>query len=668
MVKKYKLKAAAQTAPEFRIDYKNELNDEQYAAATAPAGPSLVIAGAGAGKTRTLTYRVAYLLETGLRPENILLLTFTNKASKEMMARVSSLMEMPRPGFWGGTFHSIGHKILRQHAEEIGFTPEFTIMDREDARDLLKSCLGKLDVDIKASRFPKADMLINMFSLQVNLAEPLEKIILERYEQFTELTEKIQELFGIYTEKKRESNCMDFDDLLILWLKLLKNSPEVLAIYQEKFQAILVDEYQDTNLVQGEIVDTLAAVHKNVMVVGDDSQSIYGWRGANFENIISFPERFPGTVIYKIETNYRSTPEILNYANQAIAANVRQYKKALKPVRDHGMKPVVVTTGNSSEQAQFVAQRVLELRDEGIELEEMAVLYRSHFHCLEVQMEFTSRNIPFLITSGIRFFEQAHIKDVVALLKILCNPRDEVSFKRVTMLLPGLGAKSADKIWDDFITRIFDRPPERNEIPERLAEVVPSIPKRGVEAWSQLVETTRQMLSGDNARSPGAQIHLVVDAFYRDYAEKVFENARHRIDELDELANFAGQFDSIEEFLGQLALLSELENDNSETSRHVDEEKIRLTTIHQAKGLEFKVVFVIMMTEGLFPNFRALESADGREEERRLFYVSVTRAKDQIYLIWPKYRETSGYGNPWQQPSSFLLEVSPDHYDQWEID
>lgn len=668
MVKKYKLKAAAQTAPGFRIDYKNELNEEQYAAATAPSGPSLVIAGAGAGKTRTLTYRVAYLLETGLRPENILLLTFTNKASKEMMARVSSLMEMPRPGFWGGTFHSIGHKILRQHAEEIGFTPEFTIMDREDARDLLKSCLGKLDVDIKASRFPKADMLINMFSLQVNLAEPLEKIILERYDQFTELTEKIQELFGIYTEKKRESNCMDFDDLLILWLKLLKNSPEVLAVYQEKFKAILVDEYQDTNLVQGEIVDTLAAVHKNVMVVGDDSQSIYGWRGANFENIISFPERFPGTVIYKIETNYRSTPEILNYANQAIAANVRQYKKALKPVRDHGMKPVVVTTGNSSEQAQFVAQRVLELRDEGIELEEMAVLYRSHFHCLEVQMEFTSRNIPFLITSGIRFFEQAHIKDVVALLKILCNPRDEVSFKRVTMLLPGLGAKSADKIWDDFITRIFDRPPERHEIPERLAEVVPSIPKRGVEAWSQLVETTRQMLSGDNVRSPGAQIHLVVDAFYRDYAEKVFENARHRIDELDELANFAGQFESTEEFLGQLALLSELENDNSETSRHVDEEKIRLTTIHQAKGLEFKVVFVIMMTEGLFPNFRALESADGREEERRLFYVSVTRAKDQVYLIWPKYRETSGYGNPWQQPSSFLMEVSTDHFDQWEID
>jgi DNA helicase-2/ATP-dependent DNA helicase PcrA len=333
------------------------------------------------------------------------------------------------------------------------------------------------------------------------------------------------------------------------------------------------------------------------------------------------------------------------------------------------MKPVLVTTGNPSEQAQFVSQRVLELRDEGIELDEMAVLYRSHFHCLELQMELTSRNIPFVITSGIRFFEQAHIKDVVALLKVLCNPRDEVSFKRVTMLLPGLGIKTADRIWAHFLELTQENPGGREQIPDRLTEVIPSIPKKSVPAWTQLIHTTRQMLTPENAALPGAQIHLVIDAFYHDYAHKSFENAQHRLDELDELANFAGQFESTEEFLGQLALLTELENENTEVSRqNNDDEKIRLSTVHQAKGLEFKVVFVIMMAEGLFPNYRALESEDGREEERRLFYVSVTRAKDQVYLIWPKFRETSGYGNPWQQPASFLLEVPDDLYEEWELD
>lgn len=668
MAKKYTLKPTG-TSSDFKIDYANELNPQQFEAATAPSGPSLVIAGAGAGKTRTLTYRVAYLIESGIRPDRILLLTFTNKASREMIDRVASLMQMPKPGFWGGTFHSIGHKILRTHAVEAGFTPEFSIMDREDARDFLKSCIAKLDIDAQSSRFPKPDLLINLFSLQINLAQPLDKLIQEKYDQFTNLTAEITELFSIYTLKKREANCMDFDDLLILWLKLLKNNPDILLSYQDKFQAILVDEYQDTNFVQGEIVDTLAQKHKNVMVVGDDSQSIYGWRGANFENILSFPNRFPGTRIYKIETNYRSTPEILSYANAAIAPNIHQYKKSLQPVREHGMKPVLVTTGNSSEQAQFVAQRILEVRDEGIELEEMAVLYRSHFHCLELQMELTSRNIPFVITSGIRFFEQAHIKDVVALLKILCNPRDEISFKRVTMLLPGLGIKTSEKIWIHFETLLNQSPAQRSDVPSRLAQLSPSIPKKSLEAWTQLVYTTEQMLQGDIAQQPSRQIHLILDAFYREYAQKLFENSQHRLDELNELANFAAQFDSVENFLGQLALLTELESENSDLSRrNDDDEKIRLSTVHQAKGLEFKVVFVIMMAEGLFPNYRASESAEGREEERRLFYVAITRAKDQVYLTWPKYRETSGYGNPWQKPASFLLDVPENLYDEWELD
>lgn len=666
MAKQYKLKSSSNQAA-FQIQYREELNDQQYAAATAPNGPSLVIAGAGAGKTRTLIYRVAYLIESGIRPENILLLTFTNKASREMMSRVGSLMGQTSPNLWGGTFHSIGNRILRRHADDIGFTPEFTIMDREDSRDLLKSCIGKLDVDIKGSRFPKPDLLCNLFSLQVNLAQPLDKIIHEKYAHFANLSEDIGKLRVLYSEKKQESNCMDFDDLLVLWLKMMKHCPQISEIYQEKFQAILVDEYQDTNFVQGELVDILAGKHKNIMVVGDDSQSIYAWRGANFENIISFPDRFPGTKIYKIETNYRSTPEILQYANAAISMNQRQYKKTLQPVRNEGAQPVLVTTGNSSEQAQFVSQRVLELRDEGIELDEMAVLYRSHFHCLELQMELTSRNIPFVITSGIRFFEQAHIKDVVAVLKMLVNPRDEVSFKRVVLQLPGLGMKSAEKIWIQFVKLVLSQSPSKENIPELLDNIKGSIPKKGTSAWQQLIHTIEQMVEPECIQEPGKQIRLILDAYYEDYAKKNFENFQQRLDELNELSNFAAQFESTDEFLSQLALLSELEDENSDIQKQTDDEKIKLSTIHQAKGLEFKVVFIIMMAEGLFPNFRALEDENGREEERRLFYVAVTRAKDQLYMTWPKYRETSGYGNPWQRPASFLLEVPEDYFEEWEI-
>lgn len=677
MAKQYKLKTTGGGAS-FNINYEEELNPQQCAAATAAPGPSLVIAGAGAGKTRTLIYRVAYLMESGIRPDRILLLTFTNKAAREMMSRVGALMGQAKPTLWGGTFHSIGNKILRRHAEEIGFTPEFTILDREDSRDLLKSCIGKLDIDTKGSRFPKPDLIGNIFSLQVNLAQPLDKIIMERYQHFMNLTEDIMKLRQIFTERKQETNSMDFDDLLVLWLKLMKHSPKVLDYYQDKFEAILVDEYQDTNFIQGELVDLLAHKHKNLMVVGDDSQSIYAWRGANFENIITFPERFSGTQIFKIETNYRSTPEILEYANAAISHNEKQYKKTLQPVRENGVQPVLVTTGNSSEQAQFVAQRILELRDEGVELLEMAVLYRSHFHCLELQMELTSRNIPFVITSGIRFFEQAHIKDVVAHLKILCNPRDEVSFKRMVLQLPGLGIKTAEKIWNRFLGLVKGGESAENQIQieedesqvgilKHLQEVTDAIPKKAVGAWTQLHHTTKQLLDATEVNTPGDQIRIILDAYYEDYAKKNFDNHLQRLDELNELSNFATQFGTTEEFLSQLALLSELEDENSEIQKQAEDEKIKLSTIHQAKGLEFTVVFVIMMAEGLFPNFRALEDENGREEERRLFYVAVTRAKDHLYLTWPKYRETSGYGNPWQRPASFLLEVPEGLFEEWEI-
>src|SRR5205814_1086751 len=433
-----------------QIDYAHELNPQQRAAVTAPPGPALVIAGAGAGKTRTLTYRVAFLLEQGIPADRILLLTFTNKAAREMMRRAADLLGGDISSLWGGTFHSIGNRILRRHADLLGYQRGFTILDREDAKDLMAACIDEANIDIKATRFPKADALADIFSLALNTGKTIRQLVEERHDYFIPLAPQIEDVARRYTERKRATGVMDFDDLLVLWLRLLQEHAETREQYQRRFQFILVDEYQDTNKLQSDLVDLLAARHHNVMVVGDDSQSIYSWRGANFQNILQFPKRYPEARIYRIETNYRSTPEILSLANAAIAANVHQFGKQLTTNRGSGVKPVLVPCLDADQQAAFVARRVLELREGGIPLNDMAVLYRSHFHALELQLELTRRKIPFGITSGIRFYEQAHIKDVAAYLRFVCNPRDELAFKRLTKLLPGIGGKRADKLWTVF--------------------------------------------------------------------------------------------------------------------------------------------------------------------------------------------------------------------------
>jgi hypothetical protein len=446
----------------FQIDYAKELNEQQHAAVTAPPGPALVIAGAGSGKTRTLTYRVAYLLEQGIPPEAILLLTFTNKAAKEMMRRVADLLGGDIFNLWGGTFHSVAARILRRHAPLLGFQPDFSIMDRDDAKELVQTCLAELETDPKAAGFPKADVLMDIFSLAVNKEKTVSEMIAEQFDYFTPIAPQIEALQKKYAARKKAANGMDFDDLLAMWLKLFREQDAVRQEFERRFQFILVDEYQDTNKLQGELIDLVGLHHQNVMVVGDDSQSIYSWRGAHFLNILKFPERYPKAVVYRIETNYRSTPEILNVANAAIAANINQFEKQLVAARPSGTKPALIKCADSREQAAFVAQRVLELREEGRSLKNIAVLYRSHFHALELQMELTRQNIPFSITSGIRFFEQAHVKDVAAYLKLVQNPHDELAFKRIIRLLEGVGAKSADKLWHSSAKDRFARP-EKND-------------------------------------------------------------------------------------------------------------------------------------------------------------------------------------------------------------
>ncbi|MEY4387615.1 MAG: hypothetical protein RLY20_2898 [Verrucomicrobiota bacterium] len=680
-------------AVELAIDYAKELNEQQCAAVTAPPGPALVIAGAGSGKTRTLTYRVAYLLEQGIPAERMLLLTFTNKAAKEMMRRVADLLGHDLPELWGGTFHSIGNRVLRQHAPKLGFGRDFGILDRDDAKALIKSCIAEAQIDVKATRFPKPEVLAEVFSMAVNTHKSVEQIVGEGYDHFAHLTPAIVGLAQRYADKKRATNAMDFDDLLVLWLRLLQEHEDVREQYQRRFQFVLVDEYQDTNKLQSDLIDLLAARSKNVMVVGDDAQSIYAWRGANFQNILKFPERYPGAQVFKIETNYRSTPEILQVANAAISANINQFAKELAPARKSGTKPALVTCEDASQQAAFVAQRLLELREEGMDLNQMAILYRSHFHALELQLELTRRNIPFTITSGIRFFEQAHIKDVTAYIKFVTNSRDELSFKRVAELLPGVGGKAADKLWtalqSGMGSRVSDlgeealaasepqsqtpdaRPNPPAAAPAPIATALQgcakSVPKKAATAWAQFVATISQLEAPDIRNSAAKMIKLVIDAGYDDYLMENYDNHDNRLDDLEQLAVFARQFANIEEFLTQLALLTNVEAEDDKPKDR-DEETVKLSTIHQAKGLEFDVVFVIMLCDGLFPSARSLDIPEAEEEERRLFYVAVTRARNELYLSYPLIRKGfSGDGFELQQPSRFLGEIPPELIEEWNL-
>jgi DNA helicase-2/ATP-dependent DNA helicase PcrA len=653
--------------PEIRlnIDYARELNEQQLAAVTAPPGPALVIAGAGSGKTRTLTYRVAFLLEQGIPPERILLLTFTNKAASEMMRRVSDLLGHELRALWGGTFHSIGARILRTHADALGYQRDFTILDRDDAKDLIKACIADAKIDAKDKHFPKPDVLNEIFSLAANTHQSVAELLAGQFSYFENFTEQIADLQKRYVARKRASNAMDFDDLLALWLKLLQENADAREMYQRRFQFILVDEYQDTNKLQGDLIDLLAARHKNVMVVGDDAQSIYAWRGANFANILDFPKRYPGAKVFKIETNYRSTPEILQVANAAIAANVNQFAKELAPARKSGLKPALVACADASQQAAFIAQRALELRDEGTSLNNVAVLYRSHFHALELQLELTRRQIPFSITSGIRFFEQAHIKDATAYLKFIVNPRDEISFKRLVQLLPGIAAKGADKLWQNFLHEI-QTPKSKTPLAVALQDCIARVPKKTVTAWAQFTATIAQLEDETVRKSAAKMLRLVLDAGYDDYLKETYDNYERRLEEIQQLAEFAFQFGSVEEFLTQLALLTNVE---AEDDPQDDTERIRLSTIHQAKGLEFDAVFVMMLCDGLFPSARSTETNDGEEEERRLFYVAITRAKNELYLSYPLIRGGFGHsGNDiFQSPSRFLSEIPREFLNEWNL-
>ncbi len=666
MPREYTLHAAPASTP--RIDYKAELNEQQHAAVTAPPGQTLVIAGAGSGKTRTLTYRVAWLLDNGVLPEQILLLTFTNKAAREMLERVNALVQVDTQRLWGGTFHSIGNKFLRWNAERLGYRKGFSIMDREDQKDLLETVVANSGIDTTGFRFPKAEVIGDIFSMADNTCTLIEEIISTRYPYFDKIIEPITRLRELYQQKKVETNCMDFDDLLTQSVRLLKENPDLLERYQRQFEFVLVDEYQDTNRLQCEFIEMLTGTDGNLMVVGDDAQSIYSWRGADVTNILNFHEHWPKARVFKIEVNYRSVPEVLNLANASIANNRAQIRKNLQSSRsEKGILPALVPLDNGSAQASFVAQRILELQDEeSVSLNDIAVLYRAHFHSMELQMELTSRGIPFQITSGLRFFEQAHVKDVAAFMKFAINRRDEVSFMRMVKLIPGVGGASATKLWSAWLkTDASSAEVMTGKFSDLLIPM--PVPKKARETWDQFAYTLDELIVDGKTATPPEMIRSIYEGVYQDYMRTKFKNADQREQDLEQLSNYSSRFTDPLEFLSQLSLLSGVDT-GDKPDQQQDREAVTLTTAHQAKGLEWHSVFAIWVADGMFPHARAVEESDlGVEEERRLFYVTVTRAKDELYLCYPVLNHQARDGDILMKPSRFLTELPQDLMEKWNV-
>lgn len=659
MPHKYVLKSHFNAAGNFRINYKEELNEEQLPVVTASGGPMLVIAGAGSGKTRTITYRVAYLVESGIPLDRILLVTFTNKAAKEMLSRVEMLLKRDVKGIWGGTFHHVGNILLRRHADLIGYQKNYTILDRGDSKELIDSCITEANIDVKARRFPKGDTLNSIFGLATNKGKSITDIVAYNYPQFESLTDDIEGLQKRYKERKRKQNLMDFDDLLFLWWKLLAENPEVAEKYSRKFLHVLVDEYQDTNLIQAKVIDILASRHRNLMAVGDDSQSIYSFRGAHFKNIMNFPKVYKDAKIFKLETNHRSTPEILNLANESISQASEKFNKTLRAHRPEGEKPVVLPLTTVHEQASFIAQRMLELRDEGLSLNDMAVLYRSHYQSMEVQMELTKRGIPFEIRSGIRFFEEAHIKDVMAHLKIFHNPRDEISWGRILKIIERIGPRTAEKIFQAINQ---SEKPLEEILNERILKLVPKGGERGFKEFQALLQKLDEL-----KEMPAEMIKAISESGYEQHLKNQYPNYRERLEDLEQLGSYSTQFKDLEELLSALALVSGIEAETVVEGSAGDKEACVLSTIHQAKGLEWKAVFVVWLAEGKFPSYLSFGKEEEMEEERRLFYVAVTRAKDQLYLTYPLIY--SGYdGEVLMKVSRYLEELPESLYEKWEVE
>ncbi len=603
-----------------KIHYQQELNPAQYQAATSVDGPYLVIAGAGSGKTRVLIYRTAYLIEQGVQPEEVLLLTFTRRAAQEMLKRAAGILDDRCEYVTGGTFHSFANALLRRYGEYVGLNTRFIIMDQSDAESALQSLRVRLGMDKLDRRFPKKEALMSILSSSVNRDENFESVVCKDYPHFLPWLPEIRRIAEEYAEYKRQQSLLDFDDLLVFLKQLLSDNPDLRQKLSLSYPYIMVDEYQDTNKIQAEIVQLLASSHQNIMVVGDDAQSIYSFRGAHYKNIILFPQMFPETQIILLEQNYRSSQPILDLTNQLIQAAPEKYEKQLFSDRPGAGLPVYVDVPHENGQSKFVVNQILRLHEEGVPYKEMAVLFRSGWHSNDLEVELARWGVPFMKYGGQKFVESAHIKDVISFLRIMAQPYHDLSWMRILGLLRGVGPQTARRILKEIVD-------QKQGFQADLSRLKP---KDGV---LQLMDLFKK---SDPRRQKPAELLDTVLGFYISLMPDVYDDFDKRVGDLESLQHVADRYEFLEPFLADIAL-DPPEKDRVEKERRAPRQPhLVLSTIHSAKGLEWHTVFILFVAEGYLPSYQSMNSAEGVEEERRLLYVAMTRAKEQLFLLRPQ--------------------------------
>lgn len=663
-MKKYKLKKRIDTAEKhYVINYKDELNPQQFEAVANIEGPQLVIAGAGSGKTRTLVFRVAYLVESNINPRSILLLTFTRKSAQEMMRRAATMLDERCRNVSGGTFHSFANFILRKYAVHINMHPNYTIVDRGDAEDIINVIRTQMELNKKERRFPRKSTLMNIISKATNKCISIDDIVFKEYPSYKDDLEDIEKVAARYQEYKQQKQVMDYDDLLVNLKKLLETDEETRKKISNTYKYIMVDEYQDTNKLQAEISVLLASEHHNILVVGDDSQSIYSFRGANFRNIMDFPKYFPDAKITTLEQNYRSTRPILELTNAIIEQAKEKYSKVLFSEIEGKEKPIYIDTLDEQEQAAFISQRVLELREEGVPLSRIAVLFRASWHANELEVELKSSNIPYVKYGGLKFAEAAHVKDALVFMRVVHNVFDEIAWLRLLLLIEGIGPASANKI----IAKIIQSGGDLKEL------ISPDFAKKKFYEDLQKLHKvlSRQMGSRKN---PTAKLEAVID-YYAPLFELKYDDYKRRREDLESLLRISQRYSTLEQMLTDMVLEPPQGSQIGVEPSDKEDEKLVLSTIHSAKGLEWHSVFVIHLVDGYFPAMQSMENEEELEEERRLFYVAATRAQKNLYLITPElearsWRSFDQGGMVFSDPSRFISEI-PEFYElteTWAMD
>ncbi len=641
------------------INFKEDLNEEQLEIVNNLKGPMLVIAGAGSGKTRTIVYAVAKLLLSGVMPSEIMLVTFTNKAANEMIKRVEILLGKRPKGIWAGTFHAIANRFIRNYAKMLGLRTNYIILDETDSKTLMKLSIEKANIKEIEERFPTSATTKKILSYSINCNKSIREVILWKYNQFDSdrVIEKLNEVLKIYKKKKAEDNLVDFDDLLTYWNTLL-DERSIAQLIAKRIKYVLVDEYQDTNYIQDEIIHKIVIQNpeQNVMAVGDDAQSIYAFRGANFQNILKFEKKYKKCKRYDITYNYRSIPEILDLANNSIEHNKKQFKKKMKATRPNGLKPFQLNLGDDEDQAKFISNNVLKLRDEGFELHEMAVLFRAGYHSVKIELELQTKNIPYEVRAGVSFLEKAHIKDVLVHLRVIENPFDEIAWSRIFSIIQGLGKTSTSKILNVILQ---SENPLKTILENSFFKTkmkgtrIPNIGKKN------LVSHVKRINEYTPEDHP-SEVIIEIIKLIEDYIKSKYSDWQDRIDDLHQLSIYAQKYLTIRRFIDTLSLnLSNIESKTVRSGVKNEEEKpLVLSTIHRAKGLEWRVVFIPMLCEDSFPSARVKNNLDELEEERRVFYVALTRAKDQLYLISPSIIQQFG-GYQTVRISPFVSELNP---------